>query len=129
MIFLKKYIIILLCGLIFLPSLGSMFVYASFKINQQEIAKTICVQRKQVFNSCNGRCELQKSLKKYSDNEKQMQDTLKEKLEIVYICNSQVNFTFIPPVKFHKNVFAFLSSKPIEISSTTFRPPAATLYV
>jgi hypothetical protein len=109
--------------------LGSIFVYASFKLNQQEIARTICVQRKQIFNSCNGRCELQKSLKKYSDNEKQMQDTLKEKLEIVYICNSQVNFNFIPPVEFHKNVFAFLSSKTIGISSTTFRPPAAILYV
>ncbi|KQB42532.1 hypothetical protein [Flavobacterium aquidurense] len=125
----KKYIIILLCGLIFLPSLGSIFVYASFKLNQQEIASTICVQRKQIFNSCNGRCELQKSLKKYSDNEKQMQDSLKEKLEIVYICNSEVNFTFASPVEYHKNVFAFLSSKPIGISSTTFRPPAAILYV
>ncbi|WP_244285384.1 hypothetical protein [Flavobacterium araucananum] len=124
----KKYIIILLCGIIFLPSLGSIFVYASFKLNQQEIARTICVQRKQIFNSCNGRCELQKSLKKYSDNEKQMQDSLKEKLEIVYICNSQVNFTFVSPVGYHKNVFAFLSSKPIKISSTTFRPPATILY-
>lgn len=129
MAILKKYIIIVLCGLIFLPSLGSMFVYASFKLNQQEIAKTICVQRKQIFNSCNGRCELQKSLKKYSDNEKQMQDSLKEKVEIVYICNSEVNFTFLPPVGYHKNVFAFLRSKPIGISSATFRPPATNLYI
>ena len=128
MTFLKKYIIILLCGLIFLPSLGSMFVYASFKLNQQEIAKTICVQRKLVFNSCNGRCELQKSLKKYSDNEKQMQDSLKEKLELVYICIiSEVNFTFATPVESQQKAFAFLNSKPVGISSTTFRPPACIL--
>ena len=124
----KKYIIIVLCGLIFLPSLGSMFVYASFKLNQQEIARTICIQRKQIFNSCNGRCELQKSLKKYSDNEKQMQDSLKEKLEIVYICiSSEVTFTLIPLVEDQQKVFAFLNSKPVRISSTTFRPPAAIL--
>ncbi|WP_241775724.1 hypothetical protein [Flavobacterium sp. Root420] len=124
----KKYIIIVLCGLIFLPSLGSMFVYASFKLNQQEIARTICIQRKQIFNSCNGRCELQKSLKKYSDNEKQMQDSLKEKLEIVYICiSSEVTFTLIPLVEGQQKVFAFLNSKPVRISSTTFRPPAAIL--
>lgn len=124
----KKYIIILLCGLIFLPSMGSMFVYASFKLNQQKIARTICVQRKQVFNSCNGRCELQKSLKKYSDNEKQMQDTLKEKLEIVYICiTSEVNFTFISPVEHQQTDFAFLSNKPVGVSSATFRPPACIL--
>lgn len=124
----KKYIIILLCGLIFLPSLGSVVVFASFKINQQEIAKTICVQRKQIFNSCNGRCELQKSLKKYSDNEKQMQDSLKEKLELVYICIfSEVNFTFIPALEPQQKAFAFLSSKPVGVSSLTFRPPAGIL--
>lgn len=124
----KKAIIILLCGLIFLPSLGSIFVYTSFKINQQEIAKTICIQRKQIFNSCNGRCELQKSLKRYSDNEKQMQDSLKEKLEIVYICiTSEIKFTHIPPVEDQKKVFACLNSKPIGISSATFRPPIGIL--
>ncbi|MFC0777028.1 hypothetical protein [Flavobacterium sp. HJSW_4] len=124
----KKYIVILLCGLIFLPSMGSMFVYASFKLNQEQIAKTICVQRKQIFNSCNGRCELQKSLKKYSDNEKQMQDALKEKLEIVYICiTSEVSFTFIAPAEYQQTTFAFLKSQPVGISSSTFRPPAGIL--
>ena len=122
--FLKKYIIILLCGLLFLPSFGSMFVYASFKLNQQQIAKTICVQRKQIFNSCNGRCELQKSLKEYSDNEKQMQDSLKEKAELVYICiSSYVNFTVIPSLQSQQKAFAFLNSKPNGVSSLTFRPP------
>lgn len=124
----KKYIIILLCGLIFLPSLGSTFVYLSFKVNQEQIAKTICVQRKQIFNSCNGRCDLQKSLKKYSDNEKQMQDTLKEKLEIVYICiTSDLNFTFIPAVEPQQKAFAFLNSEPVGVSTLTFRPPAGIL--
>ncbi|MFC4478999.1 MULTISPECIES: hypothetical protein [Flavobacterium] len=124
----KKYIIILLCGLIFLPSMGSMFVYLSFKINQQEIARTICVQRKQIFNSCNGRCELQKSLKKYSDNEKQMQDSLKEKLELVYICIfSEVNFAFIPVNDTPQKAFAFVGSTPVGVSSLTFRPPAGIL--
>lgn len=124
----KKYIIILLCGLIFLPSMGSMFVYLSFKINQQEIARTICVQRKQIFNSCNGRCELQKSLKKYSDNEKQMQDSLKEKLELVYICIfSEVNFAFIPVSDTPQKAFAFVGSTPVGVSSLTFRPPAGIL--
>lgn len=124
----KKYIIILLCGLIFLPSLGSMFIYASFKLKQQEIAKTICVQRKQIFNTCNGRCELQKSLKKYSDNEKQMQDSLKEKLELVYICiSTEVNFTTKEPVELQQKTFAFLNSKPVGVSSLTFRPPAGIL--
>ncbi|CAD0005104.1 hypothetical protein [Flavobacterium chungangense] len=124
----KKYIIILLCGLIFLPSMGSMFVYANFKINQQEIARTICIQRKQIFNTCNGRCELQKSLKKYSDNEKQMQDSLKENFELVYICvSSDIDFTFNPAIEPQQKNFAFFKSKPVGVSSITFRPPAGIL--
>ena len=72
-----------------------MLVFAKFKINQEEIAQTICVQRKLVLNTCNGRCELQKSMKKFEDNEKRMQNNLKEKLELVYIQNTiENNFKF-----------------------------------
>lgn len=57
-----------------------------------------------------------------------MQDSLKEKLEIVYICiTSEISVTHIPPVEYQKKVFAFLNSKPVGISSTTFRPPADIL--
>jgi len=85
--------------MLLVPSFGSFFVYTTFKLNQEEISKTICVQRKMIFNSCNGRCELQKSLKKYSDNEKRMQDNLKEKAEVIYIqhvCSNHIvlNQTF-----------------------------------
>ncbi|GAA3775394.1 hypothetical protein GCM10022423_32760 [Flavobacterium ginsengiterrae] len=107
------------------PSFGNFFVYASFKINQDEIVKTICVQRKQVFNTCNGRCELQKSLKKYADNEKKMQDNLKEKSEIVYIQNTVVNnFKLVVPVESKAAVFTSLDEKPISVSITIFHPPS-----
>ncbi len=107
------------------PSFGNFFVYASFKINQDEIVKTICVQRKQVFNTCNGRCELQKSLKKYADNEKKMQDNLKEKSEIVYIQNTVVNnFKLVVPVESKEAVFTSLDEKPISVSNTIFHPPS-----
>ena len=107
-----------------MPSLGSLFVYASFKLNQQEIAKTICVQRKVAFNKCNGRCELQKSIKKYSDNERKMQDSLKDKLEIVYIQNTaEVNFSEIPAMESKENTNILLEKKPIKASNLTFHPP------
>ena len=57
-----------------------------------------------------------------------MQDSLKEKLEIVYICiTSEVNSTLISLLEDQQNDFAFLNSKPVGISSTTFRPPANIL--
>lgn len=106
------------------PSLGSLFVYFSFKLNQQEIARTICVQRKQVFNTCNGRCELQKSIKKYADNEKEMQDKLKDKIELVYVQNTtEAGFSIINSNEIKEKTFPSFDKKPIEVSKLTFRPP------
>lgn len=122
---LKKFIIIVLSCMLLVPSFGSFFVYTSFKLNQDEISKTICVQRKMLFNSCNGRCELQKSLKKYADNEKKMQNNLKEKAEVVYIQNTTTNeFKLVSPIASQVAFFASLDQKPIAVATTTFRPPS-----
>jgi len=111
--------------MLLVPSFGSFFVYTSFKLNQDEISKTICVQRKMVFNSCNGRCELQKSLKKYADNEKRMQNNLKEKTEVVYIQSTSTNnFKLIAPIESQAKLFASFDSKPISVSNATFHPPS-----
>ncbi|MEN2400637.1 hypothetical protein GKZ90_0012670 [Flavobacterium sp. MC2016-06] len=111
--------------MLLVPSFGSFFVYTSFKLNQDEISKTICVQRKMVFNSCNGRCELQKSLKKYTDNEKKMQNNLKEKAEVVYIQNTILNhFKIIEPIESRAKNFASFDEKPIAVSSSIFHPPS-----
>lgn len=122
---LKNIFIILLSGILLLPSFGNFFVYTNFKLNQEEIIKTICVQRKQVFNTCNGRCELQKSLKKYADNEKKMENNLKEKSEIVYIQNTiTAPYSLIVPIKTKTQNFSVLDQKPVSVSNTSFRPPS-----
>lgn len=122
---LKRLFVIFLSCMLLVPSFGSFFVYTSFKLNQEEISKTICVQRKMIFNSCNGRCELQKSLKKYADNEKKMQNNLKEKVEVVYIQNSPAaNFKLVTPIQFVVKNFSFLNEKPISVSNSIFHPPS-----
>ncbi|MGO4770092.1 hypothetical protein ACEN2I_00380 [Flavobacterium sp. W22_SRS_FK3] len=121
----KKIIILFLSCMLLVPSFGSFFVYTSFKLNQEEISKTICVQRKMIFNSCNGRCELQKSLKKYADNEKKMQNNLKEKAAVVYIQNTPVAiFKLVTPIESTLQLFASFDAKPISVSNSTFHPPS-----
>lgn len=111
--------------MLLVPSFGSFFVYTTFKLNQEEISKTICVQRKMLFNNCNGRCELQKSLKKYADNEKKMHNNLKEKAEVIYVLNlSSPNFELIAPILSQAKIFASSDKKPISVSSSTFHPPS-----
>ena len=121
---LKKLFTIFLSCMLLVPSFGSFVVYTSFKLNQDEIVKTICVQRKLVFNTCNGRCELQKSIKKYSDNERKMQDSLKDKLEVVYIQNdTEINLTIIPVIETKEKSSILFEKKPIGASNLTFHPP------
>jgi predicted phage-related endonuclease len=107
-----------------LPSFGNIIIYAKFKINQDEIAKTICIQRKIANNTCNGNCELKKSLKQFDDNEKEMQNNLKEKLELVYIQNTLETTYSIVATTFctQKKYFSF-DKKPISVSLSNFRPP------
>ena len=107
-----------------LPSFGNIVVYVTFKINQDEIAKTICVQRKVANNTCNGRCELRKSLKKFEDNERKMDTNLKEKSDLVYIPNN-IETTIPNPKKIENRLtlFSHSTKKPISVSNTTFRPP------
>lgn len=101
-----------------------MVVYMSFKINQNEIAKTICIQRKIANNNCNGSCELRKSLKKFEDNERKMDQNVKEKLELVYIQNYFETTVFTPKnIENRLTVFSPFAKKPISFSNTTFRPP------
>ncbi|WP_243416270.1 hypothetical protein [Flavobacterium sp. HTF] len=121
----KRLFIIFLSCMLLVPSFGSFFAYTSFKLNQEEISKTICVQRKMLFNSCNGRCELQKSLKKYADNEKRMHDNLKEKAEVVYIQNiGVINYELVATIEYEVKLFASFDKKPIAVSNSTFHPPS-----
>lgn len=83
------------------------------------------MQRKMIFNTCNGRCELQKSLKKFDDNEKKMQHSLKEKTELVYILDALHNtFKLIEPIEIKAGFMAGSDNKPVSVSSGTFRPPS-----
>lgn len=71
--------------LIFLQPFSKMWIYVSFKINQDKIAKTLCVKKEVKNNGCQGKCHLKKQLDKADENEqKQAPTNLKEKYEVLY---------------------------------------------
>ena len=121
--FLKYLFTILLSAVLLFPSFGNMVVYFTFKINQDEIVKTICIQRQLVNNTCNGNCELQKSLKKL-DSEKKTESSFKEKLELIY--TQFIHKYEITPIAFLEDksqTFTIITSNPTSISFPFFRPP------
>ncbi|MEP6803071.1 MAG: hypothetical protein ABI892_01005, partial [Flavobacterium sp.] len=60
-----------------------------------------------------------------ADNEKKMQNNLKEKSEVVYIQNAITPLLKLAaPIVSNVKLFATLDEKPIAVSMATFRPPS-----
>lgn len=123
---LKRIFVILLSTIILVPSFGNLIIYAKFKINQDEIIKTICVQRNLPQNTCQGHCALKKSLKQLEENEKEMQNNLKEKTELVYIQNpiETTSFSIAPSSFTSQKNYSYFGGKPIAVVLSNFRPPS-----
>ncbi|WP_291287834.1 hypothetical protein [Flavobacterium sp.] len=123
---LKLLLSISLTIILFLNLFSSVLVYTIFKINQNEIAKTLCVLREQKNNTCNGNCVLKAELKKQAENEQKHSTILKEKIEILYtITEIEYNFSFIKIEETTKisSFCKIAKTKPILFS--VFHPPIA----
>lgn len=123
---LKLLLSISLTIILFLNLFSSVFVYTLFKINQNEIAKTICVLREQKNNTCNGNCVLKAELKKQAGNEQKHATLLKEKIEIPYtITEIEYNFSFIKIEETTKISSFCKIAKTKPILFRVFHPPIA----
>ncbi|MCB9205440.1 MAG: hypothetical protein H6603_10725 [Flavobacteriales bacterium] len=57
-----------LIGLLFSNVFLKSFVLLDFKIHQEVISQTLCVQKDEVKNTCNGKCHLSKQLDKTEES-------------------------------------------------------------
>ena len=121
------YILVLL---IFLQPFSKVWIYVSFKVNQDSIAKTLCVKKDIKNNCCQGKCHLKKQLEQADKEEqKQTPQNLKEKVEVLF-CQNQTPFDFLKAVLFYENqslgnyACDFYSSSFI---TDIFRPPKTSL--
>ena len=124
----KKVLVILFTLLIFLQPLSKMWIFVSFKINQNYIAKNLCDNRAKPTMHCHGKCHLMKKLKQ-ADKEEQKPQTIKEKSEMLY-CNNPTNFSLCGQIYFVDNKQSFFDYK-FQYSSSylkdIFRPPKFSL--
>jgi hypothetical protein len=72
---------------------------------------------------------LQKSLKKYEDNEKRMQNNLDNKVDLVFIQNTVVadDFKIIEFNYSSKPNFHTQEKKPVSVTLSSFRPPSCLI--
>ena len=126
----KKILIILLTLFIFLQPFCKSWVFISFKINQDFIAKNLCENRTKPSLHCDGKCHLMKKLKQVDKEEKkQTSKIIKEKLEDLYFYN-QTNFNVSQKFDFEvkkQSFFGYKFQNYSSFQSTLFRPPILCL--
>ncbi len=126
----KKILVILLTLLVFIQPLSKVWIFVSFKINQDYISKNLCENRAKPILKCNGKCQLMKKLKLADkDEEKQTPQTIKEKLELLY-CHNQANFNVSQKFDFevkNQSFFGYKFQDYSSFQSTLFRPPIFNL--
>ena len=126
----KQITTFILALLIFLQPFSKIWIVVSFKINQDSIAKTLCVKKEVKNNTCQGKCHLKKQLEKADEEEqKQAPTNTKEKVEVLY-CQNQTPFDFLKVTVFYEN--QTLNNYDFDFYSTSFitdifRPPKTIL--
>lgn len=110
----KKILAIVLSLLIFAVSVKEIAVFLVFKINQSEIAKTLCINRNTPELKCHGKCQLKKVLKESKQQEEELPHALVESKQLTLFMNSLPrNNPFIKKRKtnllpLYKNIYTHL---------------------
>ncbi|MCG8323549.1 MAG: hypothetical protein MI921_28900 [Cytophagales bacterium] len=81
----KQALSISLIFTLFLPTLNKLNVWIDFKINQEYIARVLCINKEEPITVCNGNCYLSEQLKKAEeDQQNQPRPFSQEKQEVTY---------------------------------------------
>ncbi len=101
----KKVFIILLTLLIFLQPFCKLWIFVSFKINQDYISKNICENRLKPQLNCKGNCVLMKKIKKAEQNTQNQQlQSLLEDLKVIFVENITCSKYFNKVIFSQKNI-------------------------
>ena len=85
---------------------SEMLIYISFKLNQDYIAKNLCIEKDVEGSTCKGCCQLKKKLEKQKDQKEALPVNQTEKLDInLYAETRLVLQDIYPEVNEIKNDF------------------------
>lgn len=101
---------------------SNLFVFLGFEVNQNYIAKELCINRDKPEMNCNGKCYLMKKLKQAEEKE-QKQERQAQKVQIQDALVTQ-KLAFVSPVKQLKSArIAEITFALPRHSAAIFHPP------
>lgn len=114
---------IALIGLLFSNVFLKSGVLLDFKINQDYISKTFCVQKTQKENTCNGKCHLSKQLEKADTDSDDAPTTTQNIQEILLYVSANDTCLSFNYESFSLLVSARNKLNGIDSSHAVFHPP------
>ena len=69
---------------------SELLILTSFKINQDYIAKNLCIEKDIEGSTCKGCCQLEKRITQQEESKKEMPANTSEKLEINFFAESNL---------------------------------------
>lgn len=101
---------------------SELLILASFKINQDYIAKNLCVEKDIEGSTCKGCCQLEKRISEQDEKKKKVPAAVTEKLEINLFVDSNSSLTTIFTEELSVNS-AYLCNYTFQDKHQIFHPP------
>lgn len=118
----RNLISIVLLSVFLIQASAKFIIYVNFKLNQDFIAKNLCVKKEIANNDCEGGCCLKESLEKEEKSESPLPNLPKDKSETFYI-PVQLNQT-IETGQIISNIHFIYMDKPTkDYPLSIFHPP------
>jgi hypothetical protein len=119
----RKSISIYILILLVFQNTSSLWVIGAFYINQDYIAKNVCINRFDAVPICKGQCYLTKELKT-TEKQDQKIPTVTYK-EIQLFCEYEMIFSFSKPVLFSKRIYPVLKKDQLKSAFifSIYHPP------
>ena len=95
-----------------------------FRLNQKELAQTVCENKDKPKSCCAAKCYLDKEIKKENKRESNSPSSIKDKTEKSELRTGLMTFLFISPIISQHFIPSVTNSLPNCFISSVFHPPS-----
>jgi hypothetical protein len=106
-----------------LQSFSKIVIWIEFKMNQEYIAKNLCVQKEVEDNCCQGSCHLKEKMEEDDKNQDTQSGELKIVKEVQLFHEAFESFTLINPLTFINIYSNYQKNNSSSYFSELFHPP------
>lgn len=99
-------------------------IFINFKLNQKELAQTVCENKDKPKSCCKAKCYLEKEIKKEDKRQSDLPASVKDKAEKSELSSGLMLFSFFQNLSLQTIVFSYNKSLPISSLDSVFHPPS-----